>query len=113
MAPLGVDNFSSIDEAFADCALPTPPGPPPLWRPRSIPNNWADVSGFLKAPFLDKLLVYAPMSKAAIMRHGFIYISWIGTTNGSHQATTTGTFTSRNVQRVLEIELQNLTSAKY
>ena len=35
----GRDNISSIDEAFADCALPTPPGPTPLWRPRSIPNN--------------------------------------------------------------------------
>ena len=25
------DNISTIDEAFADCALPTPPGPTPLW----------------------------------------------------------------------------------
>ena len=24
------DNLSTIDEAFADCALPTPPGPTPL-----------------------------------------------------------------------------------
>ena len=42
------DNLSTVDEAFADCALPTPPGPTPLWRPGSIPNNWADVCGFLK-----------------------------------------------------------------
>ena len=42
------DNLSSIDEAFADCALPTPPGSTPLWGPRSIPNSWADVCGFLK-----------------------------------------------------------------
>ena len=42
------DNISTIDEAFADCALPNPLGPTPLWRPRSIPNNWADVCGFLK-----------------------------------------------------------------
>ena len=41
------DNMSTIDEAFADCALPTPPGPAPLWGPGSIPNNWADVCGFL------------------------------------------------------------------
>ena len=41
---------STIDEAFADCALPTPPGPTPLWGPGSIPNNWADVCGFLKPP---------------------------------------------------------------
>ena len=25
------NNISTIDEAFADCALPTPPGPTPLW----------------------------------------------------------------------------------
>ena len=40
------DNLSTIDEAFSDCALPTPPGLTPLWRPGSIPNNWADVCGF-------------------------------------------------------------------
>ena len=44
------DNLSSIDEAFADCALLSPPGPTPLWRPGSIPNNWTDVCGFLKPP---------------------------------------------------------------
>ena len=44
------DNLSTIDEAFADCALPTPPGPAPLWGPGSIPKNWADVCGFLKPP---------------------------------------------------------------
>ena len=27
------DNLSTIDEAFADCALRTPPGPTPLWVP--------------------------------------------------------------------------------
>ena len=25
------DNLITIDEAFTDCALPTPPGPTPLW----------------------------------------------------------------------------------
>ena len=44
------DHLSTIDEAFSDCALPAPPGPPPLWGPGSIPNNWADVCGFLKPP---------------------------------------------------------------
>ena len=44
------DNLSTIDEAFTDCALPTPPGPTPLWGPGSIPDNWADVCGFLKPP---------------------------------------------------------------
>ena len=48
------DNISTIDEAFADCALPTPPGPTPLWGPGSIPNNWADVCGFLKPPGSDR-----------------------------------------------------------
>ena len=44
------DNPSTIDAAFADCALPTPPGSTPLWGPGSIPNNWADVFGFLTPP---------------------------------------------------------------
>ena len=44
------DNLSTNDEVFADCALPTPPGPTLLWAPGSIPNNWADVCGFLKPP---------------------------------------------------------------
>ena len=44
------DNLSTIDEAFADCALPTPPGSAPLWGPGSIPDNWADVCGLLKPP---------------------------------------------------------------
>ena len=33
-----LDNFITIDEAFADC----------LWGPGSIPNSCADVCGFLK-----------------------------------------------------------------
>ena len=44
------DNHSTIDEAFPDYALPAPPGPTPLWWSGSIPNNWADVCGFLKPP---------------------------------------------------------------
>ena len=44
------NNLSTIDEAFTDCALPTPPGPAPLWEPGSIPDNWANVCGFLKPP---------------------------------------------------------------
>ena len=47
------NNISTIDEVFADCALPTP-GPSPLWRPWSIPNNWADVCGFLEPPGSDR-----------------------------------------------------------
>ena len=48
------NNISTIDEALADCALPTPLGPAPLWRPGSIPNNWADVCGFLEPPDSDR-----------------------------------------------------------
>ena len=48
------NNISTIEEAFADCALPMPPGPTPLWGPGSIPGNWADVCGFLKPPESDR-----------------------------------------------------------
>ena len=48
------DNISTIDEAFADCSLPTLPGPAALRGPGSIPNNWADVSGFLTPPNSDR-----------------------------------------------------------
>ena len=48
------NNISTIDETFEDCALPTPPGPTPLWGPGSIPNNWADVCGFRKPPGSDR-----------------------------------------------------------
>ena len=46
--------ISTIDEAFPDSALPTPRGPPPLWEPGSIPDNWADVCGFLIPPGSDR-----------------------------------------------------------
>ena len=99
----------------------------PCLRHRSTPNNWADVCGFLKQPALSasgrsrnivpflslgKLFAYDLMIKAAIMRHGFIYISSIGTTNGTIKRTTTGTFASRNDLRVLDMEFKNVTSAK-
>ena len=48
------NNISTMDEAVTDCALPTPPGLTPLWGPGSIPNNWADVCGFLKPPGSDR-----------------------------------------------------------
>ena len=92
------DNLSSIDEAFANCALPTPPGHSPLWEPRSIPDNWADVCGFLKPTGSQRFLecqqtwrifntstnsVCAPVIKAAIMRRGFICTSSTGATSGT------------------------------
>ena len=48
------NNISTVEEAFADYALPTPPGPTPLRGPGSIPNNWADVCGFLETPDSDR-----------------------------------------------------------
>ena len=48
------NNLSIIDEAFTDCDLPTPPGPPPLWGPGSIPDNWTDVCGFCTPPGSDR-----------------------------------------------------------
>ena len=48
------NNCSIIEEAFADCALPMPPGPTPVWEPGSIPGTWVDVCGFLKSPESDR-----------------------------------------------------------
>ena len=48
------NNVSIIEEGFADCALPMPPGPTPLWGPGSILGNWADVCGFLKPTASDR-----------------------------------------------------------
>ena len=59
-----------------------------------------------------KLLAYDRTIKAAIMRHGFINISSIGT-NGPIKRTTTGTFASRNDCRVLNMELENVFQRSY
>ena len=48
------NNISAIEEAFADCASPAPPGLTPLWGPRSIPGCWADVCRFLEPPEPDR-----------------------------------------------------------
>ena len=48
------NNIRTIEEAFADCALPMPPGPTPLWGPGSIPGNRADVCGLVKPPESDR-----------------------------------------------------------
>ena len=83
------NNVSTIEEAFPNCALPTPPGPTPLWRPGSIP-------GFLKPPESDphwKVRLHGAFSihhktldssacarpiKAATTRHGSTSNSSIG-----------------------------------
>ena len=57
-------------------------------------------------PSLGKLLAHDLMIQVAIMRHGFIYISSIGTTNGTIKRTTTGTSAIRSDLRVLDLELK-------
>ena len=64
------DNLSTVDEAFTDCALPAPPGLPPLWRPGSIPANWADISGFLKPS--GSVNKHGAFSIPCNTKHGFI-----------------------------------------
>ena len=98
--------------AFADCASPTPSGPTPLWGPGSIPNNWADVGGFLEPRGSDsywnvrmhgafsiprKTLVYVQTIKVAIMRHGSIWISSIGAAVNHSMMSMTDEFSSKNV----------------
>ena len=42
--------LSIIEKAFADCDLPWPPGPTPLWGPGAVPGTWSDVCGFIEPP---------------------------------------------------------------
>ena len=88
------DNLSTIDEAFADCALSTPLGPTPLWGPGSVPNNWADVCVFLKPPGSQRFWEGTKHSAFSIPQNALetndqtclIHISSIGTANGPNQA---------------------------
>ena len=99
-------------------------GPHTIVRTGSIPDNWADVCGFLKPPWLStileskqtrcffvKLLVYDPMINVATLRHGVICISLIGTTSGIIKLMKMKTFASKNGLRVLDMELKNVISA--
>ena len=122
------DNFSSSDEAFADCALPTPPGSTLLWDldpfwtigrmsgvfwSHLVLRNFGKLANMAPFPFLDKLSVCAPMMKAATMKRGCTCISSIGVTSGTIRLATTGTSASQNVLRILEIVLPNATFAWY
>ena len=51
-------------------------------------------------PFLDKLLVYDQVIKAATTRRGFIYISSIGIISGTVKLTTMETFASRTTSEL-------------
>ena len=42
--------LSIIEEPVADCDLPLPPGPTPLWGPGAVRGTWSDVCGFIKLP---------------------------------------------------------------
>ena len=44
------NNISTIEDAFADSALPMPPGPTPLCGLGAVPRKWADVGGSLNSP---------------------------------------------------------------
>ena len=113
------DNISTIDEAFADCTLPMPPGPAPLWRPGSIPNNCADVCGFLGKcactahfPSPAKLLAYVQPIKVSIMRHGSTWISSIGAAVNHIMMSMTDEFSSKNVLRHVHMGTRKDASVK-
>ena len=122
------DNLSIIDEVFADTALLTLPGPTIVGdldpsrtigltrvvfsSPLALCASGRSISMVL-FPSLGKLLAYDPVIEAATMRHGFINILSIGTTNGTIKRTATGTSVLRNDQRVLDMELTHVTSAKF
>ena len=91
------DNLSTIDEAFTDSTLPTPLGTTPLWKPGSIPDNGADVCGFVKPPGSQRSwkvnkhgalstprtsLGQLPPIKAAITKRGCTWILLIVATHG-------------------------------
>ena len=92
------NNISIIEEAFADCALPMPPGPTPLWGPGAIPGEWADVCGFLKPPDSDGQwkvrqhgafsIPHEALGRVAITKPGSTSTLSNGTTN-SHTAKNT------------------------
>ena len=82
------DNISTIDEAFADSALPTPPGLTPLWGPgltsvgslnRPVQIGIGRYACMVRSPSHAKLSACVQPIKVAIMRHGSTWISSIGT----------------------------------
>ena len=106
------NNLSTIDEASADCALPHAAGPHTfagtwihsgqlgrrLWISQTPGSQrfWKVNKHMVPFHSLGKLLANDQMIKAAIMGHGFIYVSSIGATNGTIKRTTTGTSVLRN-----------------
>ena len=86
------DNISTVDEAFADCALLTPTGPyttgdPVRFQTTGLTSvdslsHWVQVGSGRHACMVPSP-VHAKLS-AAIMRHGSTWISSIGATSQSH-----------------------------
>ena len=90
---------------FADCALPTLAAPlhcGVLEPSRTIGRTvfvlmftaLLKVNKMVLSLHFDKLSVYVPVIKAAIMRRGFICTSLTGITSGTIRLATTGTFAS-------------------
>ena len=88
-------------------------------RPGSIPNNWADVCGFLKPQDSQRFwkvskhgafsiprrtLALRPTDQSCIMRHGFIWISSTGAILGNHKVNMIDEFSTKNVLRRLSKE---------
>ena len=108
------DNISSIDEAFADCALPTPPALHhcgDLVRFQTTGLTSVDslrhqvLIGIGKCactahfPSLAKLLAYVQPIKVAIMRHGSTWISSTGAALNHNMMSMTDEFYSKSVLR--------------
>ena len=109
------NNISTIEEAFADCALPTPPGPTPLWGPGSITKatgltcvgslNRLNQIGTGKSDFTAlspshiELQACARPIKAATTRHGSTMTSSIGAAFNHITKSMTDEFSSKNVLR--------------
>ena len=118
----GKDNLSTTDEAFMDSILPTPLGPhhcgdlDPLWTigrtsvdfsnhlALSDPGKWISTVHF---PSRGKHLAWDRMIKAAIMKHGSIWISSIGATHGPGNIRTSHAFQKKKDPRLVLMEIPN------
>ena len=105
------NNLSTIDEAFTDCALPTPAGPTPLWghldqfqttgqTSVDFSNHWVPIvfgrcAYTVLSPSDEERSACDRLIKVAIMRHGFIWISSTGATLGPSKENMIGTFPSK------------------
>ena len=81
-------SISIIEEAFADCALPMPPGPTPLWGPGAVlfvrgqtcvdfsssqtQMKGGEYGNTVPFPFSMKLLACDRLIRAAVTRYGFM-----------------------------------------